>query len=137
MALTLSGSYRVTTLATAAMDHPQIAGRILPTLPIHRLSKPGRVVRLAARRYRSLLWSPELVTLLDELKRERFDLVVCHDLELLPLAAGIAGSGRLVFDAREYYPRHFEDRLTWRILYGPLNRRLWTISEPAICCDGF
>jgi hypothetical protein len=133
MALTLAGSYRVTTLATAALDHPQIASRILPALPLHRLSRSARGLRLAVRRYRALLWSRELAALRDELAGERFDLVVCHDLDLLPLATGIAGSGRLVFDAREYYPRHFEDRLTWRLLYGPMNRRLCRDYLPA--CD--
>jgi len=133
MALTLAGPFRVTTLATAALDHPQITGRILPPLPLHGMPRPARVLRLAARRYRPLLWSRELLALRDELAGERFDLVVCHDLDLLPLAAGVAASGRLVFDAREYYPRHFEDRLTWRLLYGPLNRRLCRDFLPA--CD--
>jgi hypothetical protein len=30
----------------------------------------------------------------------------------------------LLFDAREYYPRHYEDILWWRLLYQPFNRAL-------------
>jgi glycosyltransferase involved in cell wall biosynthesis len=125
MALTLADDgYGVSTLATAAMADRRIHSILLPDLPIHRLTKTGRLVRLAARRYRSLLWSRELSALGEELRQRRFDLVICHDLDLLPLASAAAGAGRLVFDAREYYPRHFEDRLSWRLLYGPMNTRL-------------
>jgi hypothetical protein len=75
--------------------------------------------------YEALLWYPELEALAASLAAERFRLIVTHDVDLLPLAAAVAGGGgKLVFDAREFYPRHFEDRFSWRFFYAPLNRYL-------------
>lgn len=122
--LTLTERYRVTVLGTAAMTDPRADSMLLPPLPLHTIPRARRIARLAARRYGSLLWSPDLRQLARVLREQRFDVVVCHDLDLLPLAAASAGPARLVFDAREYYPRHFEDRWTWRVLYGPMNRIL-------------
>tara|TARA_B100000963_G_scaffold356638_1_gene377130 strand:- start:22122 stop:23279 length:1158 start_codon:yes stop_codon:yes gene_type:complete len=45
-----------------------------------------------------------------------FDLLVCSDLKMLPYAFEILSpKGRIFFDAREYYPRQYEDRLIWSI----------------------
>jgi len=124
MALTLADAYGVTVVAAASMNQAKVRSVILPDLPIHSLPRARRMMLLASRRYQKLLWNDELLTLGDELRRERFDLVVCHDLDLLPLAAAVSQTGSLVFDAREYYPRHFEDRLSWRLLYRPMNQDL-------------
>jgi hypothetical protein len=63
----------------------------------------------------------------------RYALVVCHDLDLLPMATASAGTAKIVFDAREYYPRHFEDSRSWRFFYQPLNRYLCATYLPS--CD--
>jgi len=49
---------------------------------------------------------------------------VVHDLRLLPVALAIRRRGRVLFDAREYYPRHYEDVWWWRLLYQQFNRDL-------------
>jgi glycosyltransferase involved in cell wall biosynthesis len=129
----LADDYRVSVFAPTAMADERVGFIEMPKLPFDRVARPLRVLRLAARRYRPLLWDPRLTRVKEELAGRDFDLVVCHDLELLPLAAAIRGSGRLLFDARDYYPRHFEDRPTWRLLYQPLNRRLCRDHLPQ--CD--
>lgn len=48
------------------------------------------------------------------------DLVVANDIETWPLAVRLKSKNqniKVVFDAHEYYPKHFEDVLTWRILH--------------------
>jgi glycosyltransferase involved in cell wall biosynthesis len=59
----------------------------------------------------------------EKLKGETFDLVIANDVETLPLAFELPGNHPVIFDAHEYAPRHFEDKLWWRIFFQPMN--LW------------
>jgi hypothetical protein len=54
----------------------------------------------------------------------RFDLVLAHDPEPLPLAFTLAKDAPVVFDAHEYYPRWFESSLVWRLLFQRYLTRL-------------
>ena len=62
-----------------------------------------------------------------------FDVVVCHDLLLLPGVLENHPADRVVFDAREYYPAQFEDRALWRLTFGRLSSRILRslLNEPA------
>lgn len=52
------------------------------------------------------------------LKDQRFDIIIANDAETLPLAFKIATENtRVYFDAHEYAPRQFEDRLYWRVFF--------------------
>jgi glycosyltransferase involved in cell wall biosynthesis len=55
-----------------------------------------------------------------------FDFIVTHDILLLPLACDLANrnKSKLLFDAREYYPREFENNFLWRLLRQPFNKHL-------------
>lgn len=49
-----------------------------------------------------------------------FDLVVTHDWPLLPLCVKLRASGaRVIFDAREYYPKEFEGSAWFRVAKAP------------------
>src|SRR6476620_7096175 len=53
-----------------------------------------------------------------EFRNRKFDLILANDLETLPFAFQIAnGHSKVFFDAHEYAPRQFEDRLYWRIFF--------------------
>ena len=56
-----------------------------------------------------------------DLKLEQFDWVFANDIESLPLAFQIKArtSTKIYFDAHEYAPRHFEDKLWWKLLFAP------------------
>lgn len=86
--------------------------------PKNTLRVPRKLF-LLLRMYQQALWPPELRRVEQALGQETYDLVIVHDIELLPLAVKLKRKGRLLFDAREYYPRQFEDRLVWRLLYAP------------------
>ncbi|MBS1507362.1 MAG: capsular biosynthesis protein [Bacteroidetes bacterium] len=60
---------------------------------------------------------PELI----ETKND-FDLIISNDIETLPLINKIKGHAKFLFDAHEYFPRQFEDKFMWRLLFQPLNR---------------
>jgi hypothetical protein len=52
------------------------------------------------------------------LKQRSLDLIVANDIEALPIAFDIASTNtKVFFDAHEYAPRQFEDRLYWRLFF--------------------
>jgi hypothetical protein len=53
---------------------------------------------------------------------QSFDLIVANDIEALPLAFQYKGSAKILFDAHEYAPRHFENKLSWRIFFQGFNK---------------
>lgn len=56
------------------------------------------------------------------LRSKNFDLIVANDAETLPIAFKIAnGRSKVFFDAHEYAPRQFEDRLYWRVFFRRFN----------------
>lgn len=52
------------------------------------------------------------------------DLILCHDIDLLPLACALKDAASpqarpaIIMDLREYYPRQFENSLSWRLTLG-------------------
>lgn len=59
------------------------------------------------------------------LRSKNFDLIVANDAETLPIAFKIAnGQSKVFFDAHEYAPRQFEDRLYWRVFFRRFNAYL-------------
>jgi len=58
-------------------------------------------------------------TELNKLGERTFDLVVSHDLVLLPLAFAMFENPKVLLDAREFYPSHYEDRPLWRLVSQP------------------
>ncbi len=70
------------------------------------------------------VWNGGMRALARDLAGRGFELVVCHDLALLPLAHAAADGAPVIFDAREYYPRQFEDRPLWNLAHRGFNMRL-------------
>ena len=61
------------------------------------------------------------------LKDRKFDLIIANDVETLPLAFAFPGNPKVIFDAHEYAPRHFEDKLMWRLFFQKFN--LWLCKK--------
>lgn len=49
-----------------------------------------------------------------------YDLVICHDALLLPELIQRCSAARVILDAREYYPRQFENNIIWRLSFARL-----------------
>lgn len=58
------------------------------------------------------------------LSKKSYDLIIANDIETLPLAFGLKTNTKIVFDAHEYAPRHFEDKFVWRIFFKGMNEHL-------------
>jgi glycosyltransferase involved in cell wall biosynthesis len=55
------------------------------------------------------------------LSKTQFDLVIGNDVETLPLAFHFRGNAKVMLDAHEYAPRHFEDKFFWRLFFQNFN----------------
>jgi glycosyltransferase involved in cell wall biosynthesis len=58
----------------------------------------------------------------NSLADKNFDLIICNDIESLPLAFDLGLGEKILLDAHEYSPRQFEDKLMWRVFFQPLNK---------------
>lgn len=81
-------------------------------------------IKYLLRQFKKIIWSQEIRAIIPKLNNQNFDVIVSHDLDLLPLALKIKKEAKIVFDAREYYPKNFEDRLFWRLIVKPFNEYL-------------
>jgi glycosyltransferase involved in cell wall biosynthesis len=61
----------------------------------------------------------------ERLGRDNFDVIVANDVETLPLAFAIASPhSKIILDAHEYAPRHFENVRRWRMFFQRFNIHL-------------
>lgn len=65
--------------------------------------------------------------------KSNYNAVIVEDLQLLPLAFQIRSNGKILFDAREYYPRQKEDEFKFHIFEKPI--RTWLCNEYLKKCD--
>jgi len=91
------------------------------------------VVRDNARRDRLSLRRLGLEGYVETLGGRGYDLIVVEDLYLLPLAMRIRGTAKVLFDAREFYPRQNDEDLWFRMSERPERERLCRTLLPA--CD--
>ncbi len=119
----LRRDFQVHVISAAASLPGAVCDRIEPP-PRSLRDRLVRNLRLAARRYDALLWTPALRALAAKHRAMDHAFITVHELRLLPFALAVRGSGRVLFDAREYYPRHYEDVWWWRLLHQPFNRAL-------------
>ncbi|HEX7050666.1 MAG TPA: glycosyltransferase [Longimicrobiales bacterium] len=111
---------RFDVLAAGYAD-PQIPG--VEFLPVTRTRKsyPARLrsaVQLLTGQYGRFYWEqPRVRSVLSALDGRSVDVVLANDIETLPLALRLARGAAVVFDAHEYAPRQFEDRLLFRLFF--------------------
>jgi len=128
---------RVDSIALSNVGQGSIFRKIARRLPesaisiirimIRILKTPVQIVRMARGQYEDIVWAYlwRARGLKDELAKKGFDLIITHDLELMPLACSIqSDTTKIMLDAREYYPRNFDDRWLWRLLTKPVNEYL-------------
>lgn len=57
--------------------------------------------------------------ILRNLKQRSFDLIIANDIDTLPLAFHLKNNSKVIFDAHEYAPRHFENNRIWKTFFQP------------------
>jgi hypothetical protein len=121
----LKNNYQLT---VASFDGPEMLGAELIKLKPIRPSLLDKIVssfcllaRFYPQAYAILYDQPLLRALLQE---RSFDLIIGNDIESLPLAFELKKQAKILFDAHEYAPRHFEDKMIWRIFFQRFNKYL-------------
>lgn len=132
----LKDYYEVEVVGTRKFDMEGIKSYVIEPFPRGSGIKNYFVtLRRVTRRNFNLLWGNyEAVnssrlgntnSLAAEIAQDNYDLIISHDLVLMPLVFEIKGqSTRVMLDAREYYPRNYNDQWLWRKLYKPVNEYL-------------
>ena len=128
----LKANHSITAVCYEPFEENDIEFIIIPPKPITWLKKILILIPLILRLYsvaHKVLFNNK--PLKKELFRRKFDLIISNDVETLPLAFSLKNT-KVVFDAHEYAPRHFEDRLLWRLFYSGLNHHICKTYLPKL-----
>ena len=60
----------------------------------------------------------------DYLSQRNYDVIILEDLKLLPLVINKKNKSKIIFDAREYYPKQFENSIVFKLIESKFNYRL-------------
>jgi hypothetical protein len=143
----LVGNYRVTAAGLVDPEIPRVEFVPLARSAKGLIGKGVSAVRLLARQYDKFYWGdPKILNYLGILAPLRPDLVIANDLETLPLALKLANGAKVMFDAHEYAPGQFDDKLLFRIFrkdyrsqlcreYIPQAHAMVTVSQGI--CDAY
>ncbi len=127
----LGKHFHVTAVAYAGSQAPEVE---LISVPRPQLTHGRRlwlsfllIFRFYHRAYWALYRYQQLIPVL---KQQHFDLIVANDVESLPLAFSLKTQSKIWIDAHEFAPRHFEEKLYWRIFFQRFNQFLCSTYLP-------
>ena len=118
----LQKSFSVTVVAFDADEKPGRTILKLKQTPLTIGTKIKLGLWLALRAYRlayQAFHSYQHIT--KQLSEQAWDIIIANDADTLPMAFDIKGdsNAKIIFDAHEYSPRHFENRILWRTFFQP------------------
>ncbi|MFZ1807839.1 MAG: hypothetical protein WAU36_11475 [Cyclobacteriaceae bacterium] len=129
----LKDTYKLTVASfgqTPIKDVQSIAlQKIKPSLPSKIIGGIALLLRYYTIAYNIIYNKSQYLKSLSE---KKYDLIIANDIETLPLALEISKGSKVLFDAHEYAPRHFEDKLVWRIFFSKFNQFLCEKYLPQI-----
>ena len=137
----LKDTYHVEVLALSDNDYKGFVFHTLKKTKLTIIRKLILALLLITRQYKKAYWFQYAYKpIIEKYKSKNYDLVVANDVESLPLAFEI-NSTNVFFDAHEYAPRHFEERLWWRLFFRDFNVYLCQLYIPLVkgmttVCDG-
>ncbi len=74
-----------------------------------------RLPLLLFRMYQIYYWDKYKKKILKTLYKNDYDLIIVHEVRMLPLALKISNRAKIILDAHEYSPENFNDDFIWRI----------------------
>ncbi|SKC57009.1 glycosyltransferase [Ohtaekwangia koreensis] len=116
----LRKEHRVTVVCFDAEDTPGVTFIRVTQTKLTLFRKALMAISLLIRQYNAayqLFHSYGHLT--EQLSSKRFDLIVANDIDTLPLAFKFKGNAKIIFDAHEYAPRHFENNKIWKTFFQP------------------
>lgn len=115
----LKKKYAVTVICFDSEDIPEVTIVRVPKPVLTITRKACLALALITRQYKmaNALFH-NYHQLLRPFKNKHYDLVVANDIDTLPFAFWLKPP-RVLFDAHEYAPRHFENNKVWKIFFQP------------------
>jgi glycosyltransferase involved in cell wall biosynthesis len=115
----LKKKYRVTVVCFDSEEMPEVKVIRVSQTKLSLLRKAWLGSLLLLKRYR---WAYSTFhnysDVMQRLQVSEFDLVVANDIDTLPLAFKLKAR-KILFDAHEYAPRHFENNKVWKTFFQP------------------
>jgi hypothetical protein len=118
--LWLSKNYKVTAVCFDSDEVADVTFIRIRQTQLVPARKAFLAMALALRLYRTAYWLfHDYKYLNNQLAARKFDIVFANDIDTLPLALFVAPNAKVIFDAHEYAPRHFENNMIWKIFFQP------------------
>lgn len=73
-----------------------------------------RLILLKFGFYNLYFWDRYKRKLYNEVKNNRYDLIILHEIRMAPFAFAISKGSPVILDAHEYSPKNFDDSILWR-----------------------
>jgi hypothetical protein len=116
----LRKEHRVTVVCFDAEDTPGVTFIRVTQTKLTVFRKALMAISLLTRQYNAAYQLfHSYGHLMEQLSSKRFDLIVANDIDTLPLAFKFKGNTKIIFDAHEYAPRHFENNKIWKTFFQP------------------
>ncbi len=121
--------YKITTIGTHSPELDDVEFYPISQVTRSSFGKLFRALEYKLHRFEKIYWSLyDYQPLIPILSKRHFDLIYANDIETLPFALKIAESApnqpKVLWDAHEYTPRHFEEQFIWRFFFQPYNQYL-------------
>ncbi len=91
-----------------------------------------RILLLKIGLYDLYYWDKYKRRILKSTEEEVYDLVIAHEIRLVPLAIKLAKNAPLILDAHEYSPKNFDDSLLWRFFIKKYYTKLCQENLPKV-----
>jgi len=96
---------------------------------------------LLFRLYSFYYWDSYKKKVLKKTKDNNYDIIIVHEIRLVPLALKISKNAKIILDAHEYSPSNFDDSFFWRLLFKKYytalcNENLKKCNKVITVCDG-
>lgn len=113
----LKNSYEVHTAGLKSSKYKDIK-----FFPIKKLSIPQTLIRLTLlklRIYEKYYWDALKINFVNFLSYNnyKYDLLIVHEVRVLPLALKIAKGAKIILDAHEYSPENYSDQFLWKFFF--------------------
>lgn len=88
--------------------------------PLKKIAIRSQVFRLPLLKiglYNTFYWDKYKKLFVSSVKDIKFDIIIAHEIRLVPLALRIGQSATVLLDAHEYSPENFSDQFLWRFFF--------------------
>ncbi|MDL1960308.1 MAG: hypothetical protein LWX01_01145 [Deltaproteobacteria bacterium] len=110
-------------LISAGLSDPHVTGVSFYPIPNKGLTLPQKIgmgIQLKMNQFEAVYWASDMVRkAYRQLKDQSFDLIIANDLNTLPLSLSLASKcgHKVLLDAHEYEPRHFDDNWLFNFFF--------------------